>query len=141
MKAVAAWTRVIVALLAAAVVFAACTSSTPQRSTTVKLTASDNGTVQTLHPTDVLVVTLDSNVTTGFRWELSGKPDASVLKLQSSEYVAPSESPGVVGAGGQEVWRFHAVGEGTATFELTYRRSSGETSGQPFTITVNVTPA
>lgn len=134
-------TRVVAALLAAALLFAACRSSTGPTSTTVNLTAADNGKTQTLHPTDVLVVTLDSNVTTGFRWELLGKPDANVLKLQSSEYIAPSTSPGVVGAGGQELWRFRAVGEGTTTFELTYGRASGETSGQPFTITVRVTPA
>jgi inhibitor of cysteine peptidase len=129
-----------VVLLAASLVLVACDSSPEPTSTTVNLTAADNGTTRTLHPTDALVVTLDSNVTTGFRWELSGRPDTNVMSLEGSEYLAPSTSPGVVGAGGQEVWRFRAVGEGTTTLELTYQRASGETSGQPFTITVRVTP-
>jgi predicted secreted protein len=131
--------RVAVLLLAASLVFVACNSSTEPTSTTVNLTAADNGTTRTLHPTDVLVVTLDSNVTTGFRWEITGEPDPNVLSLEGSEYIAPSTSPGVVGAGGREVWRFRAASEGTTTFELTYQRASGETSGRPFTITVHVT--
>lgn len=127
-------------LLVGSFAFVACDSSTQPTSTTVNLTTADSGTTRTLHPTDALVVTLDSNVTTGFRWELSGRPDTNVMSLEGSEYLAPSTSPGVVGAGGQEVWRFRAVGEGTTTLELTYQRASGETSGQPFTITVRVTP-
>ncbi len=138
MDAFARITRAATAVLAASLVLAACNSSAGPTSATVRLTAASNGKTETLHPNDALVVTLDSNITTGFRWEISRKPDANVLKLEGSEYVAPSTSPGVVGAGGQEVWRFRAASEGTTTFELTYRRASGETSGEPFTITVRV---
>jgi Predicted secreted protein len=128
------------ALLIACLVLVACDSSTGPTPITMNLTAADNGKNLTMHPADVLVITLDSNVTTGFRWELSSRPVAKVLSLEDSRYVVPSTSPGVVGAGGQEVWRFRAVGEGTTTLELTYQRASGETSGRPFSITVRVTP-
>lgn len=141
MRPIAKTTRVAAAVVAATLILAACNTSAGPSPATVHLTAADNGKPQILHPGDVLVVTLDSNATTGFRWQLSGKPAANVLKLDGSEYVAPSTSPGMVGAGGQEVWRFRAAGEGTTTFELNYMRASGETSGRPFTVTVRVSSA
>ena len=77
--------HVLVLLLSASLVLVACNSSTEPTPATVNVKAADNGKARTLRPTDVLVVTLDSNVTTGFRWELSGRPDANVLSLEGSE--------------------------------------------------------
>lgn len=105
----------------------------------VELTAEDAGSTVSVRPDDEIVVTLDSNATTGFAWELTAEPAAEILEFIGSEYVDPET--GLVGAGGQEVWRFRAAAEGTTSFELTYLRSfSGETAGEPFDLTVVVRP-
>jgi inhibitor of cysteine peptidase len=105
----------------------------------VELTAKDSGSTAQLQTSDELVITLDSNVTTGFAWKLATEPDPKVLELVSSDYVAPETT--LVGAGGQEVWTFRATGDGTTELTLSYERSSGETAGEPFTVTVEVAPA
>ncbi|HEU4356351.1 MAG TPA: protease inhibitor I42 family protein [Actinomycetota bacterium] len=104
---------------------------------TVELTAEDAGSAISVRPGDEIVVTLGSNATTGFAWELTVEPAAEILEFLGSEYVAPETE--LVGAGGQEVWRFRAAAEGTTSFTLTYLRSfSGETAGEPFDLTVLV---
>lgn len=105
----------------------------------VNLTMKDDGRTVQVPTGDTLIVTLDSNASTGFHWMLTGKPDPRVVVLVGSKYVAPATN--LVGAGGQEVWRFRAVGAGSTDLRLTYERSTGETAGQPFGITIEVTSA
>lgn len=121
--------------------FAACGSDAEpaEGSRTLELTAADAGSALTLHPGDEVVVTLESNVTTGFAWTLDTRPASEILDVVHSEYVAPETD--LVGAGGEEIWRFVATGEGTTELEMRYARSSGETSGTPFDLTVVVQPA
>ncbi len=65
-------------------------------------------------------VTLPSNRTTGYQWQLGRPLDERVVKLIGSEYRAPdSRQPG---AGGSEVWIFEARGPGEATIILHYVR-------------------
>ena len=73
---------------------------------------------------DQFSVTLDSNATTGFRWQLAAPLDESVVKLAASQYLAPTPSGGapLVGAGGREIWTFQAIGAGKTTFSLQYTR-------------------
>lgn len=107
---------------------------------TFDLTAADAGRTLTLRPGDEIVVTLDSNATTGFAWRLDTEPAAEVLDLVKSEYVAPETE--LVGAGGQEVWRFVATGRGSTRVAMGYERGfSGETAGEPFDLTVVVDDA
>jgi inhibitor of cysteine peptidase len=89
-----------------------------------------------LAPDDEVVITLESNVTTGFAWTLARGLDPSVLELVDSTYVEPETE--LVGAGGEEIWTFRAVGEGSTELELSYERASGETSGEPFALSVLV---
>jgi len=105
----------------------------------VTLTAEDNGSTVEVEVSDEIVITLESNITTGFAWTLTTEPDADVLELVDSEYRSPETD--LLGAEGNEVWTFTATGEGTTSLELTYERSSGETAGEPFALTVVVTPA
>lgn len=107
---------------------------------TIDLTAEDSGRTLSVRPDDEIVITLDSNATTGFAWELTTEPVAEILEFLGSEYVGPETE--LVGAGGKEVWRFRAGAEGTTSLELTYLRSfSGETAGDPFDLTVVVQPS
>ncbi len=132
--------RVAAALLfLSTVLFAACGSEAEpaESNRTIELTAADSGSTLSLRPGDEVVVTLESNATTGFDWQLETDPATEVLDLVDSEYVAPDTE--LVGAGGEEVWRFVATGEGTTHVAMRYARSfSGETAGEPFTFTAVV---
>jgi len=66
-------------------------------------------------------ITLESNPTTGYQWQLAKQLDRSIVELVRSEY-RPSES-GLLGAGGIEVWTFKAVKSGTAEISFEYVRS------------------
>jgi predicted secreted protein len=63
---------------------------------------------------------LESNRTTGYRWERAGAADAAVVKFIETEYREPDA--GLVGAGGKEVLTFEAVGKGSAEISLKYVR-------------------
>ena len=65
-------------------------------------------------------ITLASNVTTGYHWELAEPLDEAMVQLVGSEYKAPETRR--VGAGGQEVWTFRAVGQGQTSINLKYVR-------------------
>ena len=88
----------------------------------------------------VLTVNLCSNQTTGFQWsETAEITDPSVLKQLGHEFVAP-EQEGLVGAAGQEVWRFQALKKGESTISMSYSRpwEGGEKGEWTFTLNVTV---
>ncbi|KFF34227.1 protease inhibitor I42 family protein [Pseudomonas paraeruginosa] len=68
-----------------------------------------------------LVLTLPSNPTTGFRWELRN-PAAGVLRRLGPEVYSNPDDNGLVGSGGESTWRFRAAASGTDRLELVYRR-------------------
>jgi predicted secreted protein len=65
-------------------------------------------------------ITLESNPTTGYQWQLAKQLNGTVLVFLGSEY-KPSESD-LLGAGGIEIWRFKAVNSGTTEISLKYVR-------------------
>jgi inhibitor of cysteine peptidase len=65
-------------------------------------------------------ITLESNRTTGYEWQLAQTPNASIVKFVKSDYIAPQG--GRPGQGGEEVWTFQAVGKGTAQISMKYVR-------------------
>ncbi|MCK8600813.1 protease inhibitor I42 family protein [Desulfoferrobacter suflitae] len=65
-------------------------------------------------------VSLDSNPTTGYHWELAEPLDERVVRLIGDVYQGPETK--LVGAGGKEVWTFRAVGTGEATIAMKYVR-------------------
>jgi predicted secreted protein len=102
------------------------------------LSAADSGAALDVPEGTELVLTLDSNHTTGYEWNLVEEPDPGVLELRSTAYEEPEEP--IPGAGGQEVWRFEAVGKGTTSFELGYFQPwEPEGADRVFTVTVTVT--
>lgn len=70
---------------------------------------------------DQITVTLDSNATTGFKWQLAIKPNQNVVRFAKSVYDAPSEA--IPGRGGTETWTFTAAGKGSTSVTLNYARS------------------
>lgn len=89
---------------------------------------------------DEFTLVLDSNVTTGYQWQLGEALDESVVTLVGSEYEGPGGLVPAVGAGGQEVWTFKAVGAGTAQIPLVYVRpweeSASPVDSRTFTVVV-----
>jgi predicted secreted protein len=65
-------------------------------------------------------ITLKANRTTGYGWRLAAPLDPAMLKQIGDDYHA-SDS-GAVGAPGEEVWTFEAVGKGTVQLVLEYVR-------------------
>ena len=106
----------------------------------IDLDAANNGVNLETTSGVTINLSLDSNVTTGYKWNLTGEPDASVLKLVSSDYVSPSSSgTPLVGAGGKQVWKFQTTGRGTTTFKLAYFRSFDPSQvAKEFTATIIV---
>ncbi len=83
-------------------------------------------------------VTVASNPTTGFKWNLVAISDAVVLKQDGeSEYVPPEST--LIGAGGEEIWTFKALKRGTSRVSLAYSRPwEGGAKGE-WTLDINVT--
>jgi predicted secreted protein len=67
-----------------------------------------------------LVVTLDSNASTGYSWYLAQNSDETVLNKTGNKYVAPQTT--LVGAGGKEEWTFKALKKGNSTISMGYSR-------------------
>jgi predicted secreted protein len=65
-------------------------------------------------------LSLDSNPTTGYRWDFAQPLDESVLQLQSSDF--QRGQPGLPGAGGTQNWTFLPLCGGATAIHLEYRR-------------------
>lgn len=100
--------NVIVVLLAVLVLAIGC--GTPRE---VNVDANDNGSQIELEQGQILVITLESNPSTGYRWEVV-EFEEPVLQ-QMREAVLESSDPKVPpppGTGGTETFRFEAISAG-----------------------------
>lgn len=78
-------------------------------------------------------VTLDSNPTTGYEWQVSSISNPTVAEFVSGEYIPPESE--LLGAGGVQVMTFNALQGGSTTIEFEYIRP-GETGVQPTSVYV-----
>jgi len=71
----------------------------------------------------VFALTLESNPSTGYRWEWIDDQDSIVEQVGEAEFV-PRETgdPPLAGAGGWEVFTFKATSPGQMTLKLVYHR-------------------
>ena len=104
---------------------------------TITLTRVDNGNAVALRVGDRLVLRLEENPSTGYRWALETH-DEEVVSLQHQEYGPFPHA--AVGGGGQRSWTFIAQKAGTDTLQLKLRRPwEGENSiTTRFTVTLHV---
>ena len=103
----------------------------------VRLEMADNGRQIEVEVDQTLVISLESNPTTGFGWQLAEHEDP-ILKLMGEAEFQPSESKEIVGAGGTETFRFKAISTGQTTLTLVYRRPWEEDVDPLETFLVNV---
>jgi len=93
----------------------------------------------TLQRNQTLVVTLEANVTTGYRWEAVQGYAPVLTQLPTPDYSArPSETP-IVGAPGDMTFRFRAENAGKTTLDLAYRRPFEPDAAPAKTIHYDVT--
>ncbi len=71
---------------------------------------------------DQFTVSLESNPTTGYSWQLAKPVDEKVVTLVGSKYERMGQKD-VVGAGGREHWTFKATAAGKTCVEMKYVRS------------------
>jgi inhibitor of cysteine peptidase len=69
----------------------------------------------------ILTVSLESNPTTGYSWQVADLNDAVLQQLGEVEFKQAGEE-GLVGAGGIETFRFESVCAGETSLELKYVR-------------------
>jgi len=65
-------------------------------------------------------ISLDSNPTTGYIWQLSIVPGKKILVMTDHKYFPPEAH--LIGAGGRERWVFRATGEGRGVMDFKYLR-------------------
>lgn len=86
---------------------------------------------------DTVTISLPSNPSTGFRWELAGISDPAILEQDGdSEYILPESS--AVGATGKEIWTFKGLKRGTSSLSLAYSQPWEGGTKKEWTITIEV---
>jgi len=84
---------------------------------------NDGGQIE-LEQGQILVVTLESNPTTGYRWEQAENQEPILEQMGEAEFIPSDEGePPIAGAGGWEIFRFKAISAGKMTLQLVYHRS------------------
>ena len=103
----------------------------------VKLDASANGRQVELQKGQTLVITLESNPTTGFRWEVVELEESILRQMGEPEFQSESEA---IGAPGVEILRFQATKAGQTALQLVYHRpwEEGEEPLETFSLQVVV---
>ena len=99
---------------------------------------ADNGRTIEVLRFRTLKLSLESNPTTGYSWQLISPADRKVLRLYYSKYRARAAK--LVGSGGREEWKFRAMAPGTVVIKALYARP-WERSAPPakiFTLTIRV---
>ena len=81
---------------------------------------SDQGRTFEASRGELIVIRLEENPTTGYRWEV-GKVDGQIVELLDSNY-SPSSGAGI-GGGGTRTFRFRAKSSGSGQIQLRLRRS------------------
>lgn len=122
----------VLALAALMVASAGCDGAT-------RLGDADNGSSITLAAGETLELVLTSNPTTGYSWSAAEVPDC--LEQEGEAEYDSDALPGMMGAGGEDTWRFTAVEPGEGSLRLEYARpweSEQEAPAEIYQIDVTV---
>ncbi|MBN2006371.1 MAG: protease inhibitor I42 family protein [Anaerolineae bacterium] len=97
----------------------------PPQSTGIYLDATANGKTVTLNSNEVLAITLESNPSTGYRWQVSPSMDTGILRNLGATEWAPSlqgSNELKLGAPMKQTLRFVGIATGETNLTLEYRR-------------------
>ena len=126
-------------LICAIVAISLCLVACSSAPSLVSVDASYSGQQVEVAVGGSVIVTLESNASTGFEWVLVNIGDETVLKKTANTYEAP-EDTGMVGAPGEEIWTFKALKKGTSTIAMEYSQSwaGGTKAAETFDLIVVV---
>jgi inhibitor of cysteine peptidase len=85
----------------------------------VYLDREEDGSRVELSAGQVLAISLESNPTTGYRWEVAEADDGILRQVGEAEFQPQSD---LIGAPGVEILRFEAAATGQTTLDLVYHR-------------------
>lgn len=100
------------------------------------LVQDDAAQPQTIKAGEDFFIALPSNVTTGYAWS-STVADTKLVAYEGNVYQRPSRA--IPGAGGQQLFIFHANRSGTTTIAFSYARPFESNAAPAKTLTFNVT--
>lgn len=95
----------------------ACASNTPPSSVAV---SDDANCPLTLQRGQTLIVSLASNPTTGYRWNIREVSSEQLKSLGPEVFSSPKTD--LIGGDGVSTWRFQAAEAGSGRLYLTYQR-------------------
>ncbi len=106
----------------------------------VGLDANADGTTQQLKVGEVMAITLESNLTTGFSWFATTSDPKVIVQMGEPQYQEPPTNAGtpIVGAAGKQTFFLQAIEAGTATITLEYKQGFDKSTSPEKTITVTV---
>lgn len=87
----------------------------------ITLTDDDNGSMVTASLNQTIIITLPSNPTTGYSWNIFQIDTAQLNQVGETEFIPENEEP-LVGQGGAEKLQFLVIAEGKSTLILVYQR-------------------
>ena len=71
---------------------------------------------------DVLVVHVEGNASTGYRWERIDEGDGVLVQVRGAASPAPRTERPVIGGPTRQSWRFRVDAPGESTLRLVYRQ-------------------
>ena len=87
-----------------------------------------------------MIVTLESNPTTGYDWLIDTAPDTAVVEsIGEPSYQPTPVASDIVGSGGNTSLRFSATGVGTTTVVLRYKRAWEDDTPDDRLVTLDIT--
>ena len=103
----------------------------------IQITERENGRAVDLKG-EVLVLSLKSNPSTGYGWQVRGLDSRILRRVDDAEWLP--DVPGKLGAPGTQVLRFAGIGKGQARLDLVYARPWETTAApaQSFSLEVRV---
>ena len=103
------------------------------------LTEQDNGKNIEVRTGDIIRITLESNITTGYSWENADKVDKDILALDANDYVSDPNPEELDGVGGNTVIVYRALKPGKTKIDLVYLQSWAPSEfDERFSVTVEV---
>jgi C1A family cysteine protease/predicted secreted protein len=127
-KRVAAWLICVILLLSSLLPFTNAVAAPPLDDPDhgeVRLSAKDDSRQIELKEGQVLVISLESNPSTGYTWEIEEAKETILRQTGKTEFKpesGPLGAPALLGAPGKQILRFEAVAAGQTTLRLVYRR-------------------
>lgn len=104
------------------------------------VTATDSDTITwvRIEPGQTVDVTLKSNPTTGYHWEITSYDKTIIEPVGEPYYSADPGTEGMIGAGGTETFTFRALAEGETELRMDYLGPDDKPSSTTYALTVKV---